>query len=239
MPAYGQSCRRCGAKNHFSKKCKSKNVQVVSSGTPDDSSTQGMNSIFIGAVGGEPSTPSRSWSLPFSVGFERRSESVEFKIDTGAEANIIPKQVVENLQALIQPASTRLLGYNRSVIPNIGKVTLSVENSMQKQNVDFEVVNGNLPPVLGLESCRLFGVVSQVNSVANSLLDEFPEVFQGIGCLQTEHEICVDPAIKPALHAARRIPMSMLDKVKQELDSMEQSHIITKVDEPTEWVNSM
>lgn len=43
----------------------------------------------------------------------------------------------------------------------------------------------------------------------------------------------------PVVHAARRIPLSMLDKVEQELMSMVHAGIIAKVDEPSHWVSIM
>jgi hypothetical protein len=41
------------------------------------------------------------------------------------------------------------------------------------------------------------------------------------------------------VHAARKIPVSLRDKVKREIEQMEKLNIIRIVDEPTEWVNSM
>jgi hypothetical protein len=41
------------------------------------------------------------------------------------------------------------------------------------------------------------------------------------------------------VHAARKTPVSLRDKVKRELERMEKLNIIRRVDEPTEWVNSL
>ena len=40
-------------------------------------------------------------------------------------------------------------------------------------------------------------------------------------------------------HHARRIPHAIKDKLKKELDKMEESKIITRIMEPTDWVNSL
>lgn len=42
--------------------------------------------------------------------------------------------------------------------------------------------------------------------------------------------------VSTVLHAARRIPFSVLDKVKNELDKMTK---LDQVDQPSEWVNKM
>ena len=41
------------------------------------------------------------------------------------------------------------------------------------------------------------------------------------------------------MHAARKIPVSLRDKVKREIEQMEKLNIIQRVDKQTEWVNSM
>ena len=84
------------------------------------------------------------------------------------------------------------------------------------------------------------GIVERVDTVTTeNIVDEYPECFEGLGCLEREHEIRIDPKVKPVINRARRIPLAMTDIVKAELDKMEQMGVIAKVDEPTEWVNSM
>ncbi|GBN60815.1 hypothetical protein AVEN_256851-1 [Araneus ventricosus] len=43
----------------------------------------------------------------------------------------------------------------------------------------------------------------------------------------------------PNVAAPRKIPLALHDKVKEELQRMVEAGVITKVDEPTEWVNNM
>ena len=64
-------------------------------------------------------------------------------------------------------------------------------------------------------------------------------MFTGIGCLHGEVSIKVNPKITPVVHPHRRAPVSLQDKVKNELTRMEKSGIIKKVKKPTRWVNSM
>jgi hypothetical protein len=195
-----------------------------------------INSLFIGAVSSDKNI--RAWNVPLMLGSASKSSSVEFKIDTGAEANIITREIVERLDGKITPSTTTLVSYDKSVIGNVGKTQLTVRHGQRRDMVTFEVVNGNYPPILGLESCVKFALVKRVDSVI-SVLDEFPEVFKGVGCMSDEHSIQVDESVVPVVHAARRVPISIMDKVQQELNSMEESDIIAKVDQPSQWVNSM
>ncbi len=43
----------------------------------------------------------------------------------------------------------------------------------------------------------------------------------------------------PAIHPPRKIPATLRHRVEKELNEMKKSGIIVKVEEPTEWVNSL
>ena len=43
----------------------------------------------------------------------------------------------------------------------------------------------------------------------------------------------------PVINPLRTIPAALCDRVKEELDDMEKRGVVRKVEEPTDWVNSM
>lgn len=45
--------------------------------------------------------------------------------------------------------------------------------------------------------------------------------------------------MEPVVHSPRRVPIAILEKLKQELQRLEDLEIITKVMEPTSWVSSL
>ena len=57
--------------------------------------------------------------------------------------------------------------------------------------------------------------------------------------LDFEYKIKLDKSVKPRIHAQRRVPIELRARVKKKLDAMARDEVIVKVDEPTEWVNSM
>ena len=75
----------------------------------------------------------------------------------------------------------------------------------------------------------------------DDLMSQYPDCFTGIGKLQGEYHISTDPTIPAVVHPSRKVPISLKDDIKAELDSMEANDIITKVreGEPTAWVNSL
>lgn len=234
-PAYGKKCRKCSGDNHFEKVCPKKSVQSLE---VEDVNKQ-MNSLFVGTVATEKSSNERSWTVPLVLAYNDVNTTVPFKVDTGAETNVVTLSVVKSLKAELTPTTTTLRGYNKAIIKNVGQVNMSVQYQGQQHMVKFEVVDEDLSPILGLETCEEFGIVKRVNEVTSSILESFPDVFEGVGCLEGEHEISIDPTVRPVVHAARRVPISMMDRVKNELDTMAASGIITKVDKPTDWVSSM
>ena len=235
-PAYGETCNKCGIKNHFEKVCESTKVQSIENKDADKQ----MNSLFISAVDVTSSQAKRrSWILPMLVGHGKSSKDVAFNIDAGAETNCINLNALKSLKAKLKPTTTRLYGYNRTNIHNFGQVQLKVKHQDKCHQLHVEVIDEDFPPILGLEASETFGLVHRVDEVSKSVLDDYPEVFDGVGRLEGSHEICVDKDVKPVIHCARHVPISMLDRVRKELDSMERSGIVEKVDKPTNWVSSM
>ena len=64
-------------------------------------------------------------------------------------------------------------------------------------------------------------------------------MFKGIGKVETECEIHLKDNATPTVHPARKVPLAMKEKLKNELDRLESLDIIEKVSEPTDWVNAM
>ncbi|CAB4017096.1 Transposon Ty3-G Gag-Pol poly, partial [Paramuricea clavata] len=81
--------------------------------------------------------------------------------------------------------------------------------------------------------------VSVVTAGCDPLLQEFNDVFEGLGKLEGQYTIVTDPSVKPVVHPPRRLPVALIDQVQEKLDNMVKDDIIAKVDQPTDWVSSM
>ena len=68
---------------------------------------------------------------------------------------------------------------------------------------------------------------------------EYDDVFGEIGLLSGDHHINLDPSIPAVVNPPRRIPFLLKEKVKNDLDRMLRLGIISKVEEPTESLNSI
>ena len=72
-----------------------------------------------------------------------------------------------------------------------------------------------------------------------SLLEQYLQVFEGIGCMPGNYHLTIDSSVKPVVHPPRKIPLSMKGKVEAELQQLTELEIIEPVSKPTQWVSSM
>lgn len=71
------------------------------------------------------------------------------------------------------------------------------------------------------------------------MLNELKYLFDGIGKIEGKYHITLDSNVTPVVHPPRRVPLTLKDKVKSELDRLMSTNIIAKVDCSTDWVNSL
>ena len=67
----------------------------------------------------------------------------------------------------------------------------------------------------------------------------YPNSFDRLGSLKGEYNIQVDPTVKTATHARRKVPIKSKEAIDKELDYLIEEEIITEQVEPTPWVSSV
>ena len=73
----------------------------------------------------------------------------------------------------------------------------------------------------------------------DDLINEFLDRFKGIGRFPDEYKIRLCHDAHPVIHAPRKCPIALYLKVKEHLNKMEHLGVITRVDEPMDWVSSI
>uniref|UniRef100_H3AXF3 ribonuclease H n=1 Tax=Latimeria chalumnae TaxID=7897 RepID=H3AXF3_LATCH len=173
---------------------------------------------------------------------------VKFKIDTGAQCNVISKCLCERLSVeKLQKSKAKLVSFSGHQIKVVGKITVLAQFKGKFYPVAFQVADAMITPVLGLTTClemklvqKMFTLTSdnEGNLEGTERMSEF-YVFNGLGCLEGEYRVNIDPSVRPVVHPPRKIPFALIDKVKRELDRMEELGVSERVDKQTNWVNSM
>ena len=80
-------------------------------------------------------------------------------------------------------------------------------------------------------------MIQKVNPIQiNSIVKQFPKLFQGLGRLKDNYKIQLLSETKPfTLTTPRRVAVPLLPIFKAELERMEKLGVISKVTIPTEW----
>lgn len=181
-----------------------------------------------------------------------KNHKIKIKLDTGAQCNAISKQVVNRLsinKKYFEECSVKLSAYGGLRLNVLGKCKLSCKFISRPESVfEFYIVDGsenNIPTVLGSPSIERLKLISRVYkidvkraSTSVEIVKEYHDVFQGFGCIKDViYDIKLKDDVKPSAAVCRKLPISIRDEVKKELDMMEKEGIITKVTEPTEWAH--
>ena len=70
-------------------------------------------------------------------------------------------------------------------------------------------------------------------------MDEYQELFKGLGCVPGEISIQLRPDAEPVVEPCRKVPFGKFKELEEELKRMEENDVITKITESTDWVNSL
>src|SRR5207253_9812119 len=130
---------------------------------------------------------------------------------------------------------------------------LEISESPLKEKFLFYVVDFDAAPFLNGDACEALKLVSRIRRVEKQipptppeerdieclkqLTEEFNNVFEGRGQFAGEYKLTLKEGSVPHASPPRRIPNALQDKVKTELDRMEEIGAIVKESRPTEWVN--
>ena len=154
-----------------------------------------------------------------------------------------------------------LTAYGGAQIKHQGTVTIPCSYKGENARASFYVTDTPGPAIIGLPTSidlKLLtlnlcieendptprnSTVSKEQPIKDKqdLISQYPECFNGVGKFQGEYHIVLDPNVPAVVHPPRRMPISLKDDIKRELDEMVNSDIIAKIKEgePTRWVNSL
>lgn len=161
-PAYNAHCNACGKKNHFSAVCKSSKVVApldIDSDSECDEASTAVDTLFIGTVAhNDQHKTDTGWYTKLRIG----DQVVAFKLDSGAEANILPKSILSTLlgPVNIQKTDMVLVAYGGARIKPSGKVRLHVQTQHKQTYLDFFVTTASATALLGRKAYSMCNLIS-------------------------------------------------------------------------------
>lgn len=227
-PARDQTCDKCGKKGHFKAVCR-----TVGGVETDSEPTKGP---FLGAVNGEDSK-NDEWAVELTLQGNRAT----LHIDTGAEVTVISEKLWRSVgRPELTPPDRTLCSPDSRSIPTLGKFLGAFTHGTRQAEGDVYVAKKLTKSLLGRPTIRELELVKVITAVDLALKDKYPSLFQGLGKMTGDYQIELRDDAQPfALSTPRRVAIPLLQSVRQELDRMEKSGVITKMNQPTEWCASM
>ena len=182
------------------------------------------------------------WNVQMYV----KNSPLKMEIDTGASCNVLSLFTLNSLGVKyhLQRNKVFIKGVHGQSVKSVGCVSLPCTYKGVTNDIQFQVLDGKrCINLLGRYDCVRFGLIARVHRTeaeSNKFLTSYSDVFgEAIGCIPGEYDIKVDEDVRPVVHPPRSVPSALRDKVKDELNRMEEIGILKKVTEPTPWVSSM
>ncbi|XP_072164277.1 uncharacterized protein [Diadema setosum] len=178
---------------------------------------------------------------------------LKLKVDTGASGNTLPLRIVKNMygnrwRPVHQDTQTRLTAYNGSQINCVGTIDLMWRYKSTDWNTQtFYVVD--VPAILGLPGCHGMAIVmihelqchtpSRVIRNVDDLKAAYPAQFDRIGNFRGTASLHLEHDAQPSIDPPWKCSVHLRDKIKTELQTMEQNGVIRKIEHHTDWCSSM
>ena len=246
-PAYGKQCHKCRKRNHFAAVCQRRRINEIAAETPDE--TEEFLQIHS-LLDRRQRTKMRS-NLTVKDN-NSRSFTIEFKLDTGAEANVLPYRLYSDMcLGPLRSCTTVLCGFGNAMVKPQGTIFLDVfDRQGQQFRLPFYVCKAVHIPILGERACELLNLVKKIDDIApthsltlpltlDSIKYHFPEVFNGTGLYKHKYHISLKNDVTPVIQPPRHIAYALRAKLKAVLDDLTRKGIVSDVDGPTDWVSNL
>lgn len=251
-PAFNKICSYCNRKNHFFNCCFKRQNDIETKKTfevqeSEDNEKKPVEEIFyINNVFNEASGL-KSWYEPIII----NKLLFHMKLDTGAEVNILSKSdfLLFKGQYKLHPTNIVLQSFGNSNFKSHAEGYAIIPCDLKcgrRVNIKFIIADVTTScPIIGLPTCMALKLVTR-NTVAQvtvndkeKVLRENSDLFDGLGCFPKDYHIIMDSNVSPVVYPPRRIPETLHDKLKRKLCEMEVDGIISRIEEPTEWVSPL
>lgn len=180
------------------------------------------------------------------------NELVKMQVDSGASCDVLPRKFLPR-ETEVKKTNLELSTYSKTNLKVLGVVKLSLRNpkNKKKYRTEFAIIDEDYTPLLGYSAAQQIRLITaqqenilQVKSSYQELDTErivatYPDVFQGLGCMEGVLHLEVDESASPSIMPPRRVPVTLRKRLKEELARLERANAITREEEPTDWVSSL
>ncbi|XP_055839176.1 uncharacterized protein LOC129907130 [Episyrphus balteatus] len=238
-PAYKQKCQHCKRTGHFTDLCfqrrkkfdKKKKVYTLQEGTQpvneSDNTSDDSSGLFVLALTKSETNKDETKNWYEEIKIEEKT--IKVNLDTAAQCNVLPVSLIKksNLQK-IKPTKQKIIAFGGTEIDVRGELSLDCVVRNKNRKIKFLIVKDfpDFEPILGKDDCEKCSLVLRVQEIN---LDN--EIFQGLGKVKDfVYDIDLIDNPKFEHYAPRKIPHSIRDDVKKEIDNMLRLGVLIKTD---------
>lgn len=262
-PAFGKNCAICKGVGHFAVACRVKgSYKNPNENYKNQNVRKQVNEIFKDH---DDLSDQENFTQPFvvdciseinSIGqdlwyqeLKINNKIIKFKLDTGAQCNVISSKLASGLGTEMQRSNTSsLVAFSGHRLAVLGQVSVVCSCNNKVQELTFKVIDMDIEPILGIKACLTLNLISrvEVNSVSRGqentgainvlkgLSSSTDNIFEGLGCIKDfVYDMDIIPNAKFDIIPPRKIPYALRDQVKAELDYMVKLGVIRSVKEPS------
>ncbi|CAL9700809.1 unnamed protein product [Knipowitschia caucasica] len=169
-PAYGQTCNLCSRKNHYARVCRSKKPKdyYKKSDRSVNEIEQEESELFIGAIHSsskqvqrqQSSKDDKKWKEVLKI----NGQKLTFRLDTGADCNVLPLSTFNQVaqRSALQKSNFKLVTYSRHKMEPLGKAILNCQYNAEIRQLEFQIIETDLPAILGGDSCAQMGLIKRL-----------------------------------------------------------------------------
>jgi len=209
------------------------NMFLVNDVTIFEDTHEDMNCNVL-AVDAHSTKRAKEWIAPVVIG----SQIIPMKVDCGAQANLLSLRDYKKVKHVVKlkVAKSNLLDYNNETIDILGTCIVNIKCNGKLLKAMFSVVNDeDKQTLLGLDTSEKLGLIERAptvkcvyvisqkkesEQVKREILQEYGELFHGLGQFSGLYHIKLNPNVKPVVHAPRKIPVALKVRLKKELNRM-------------------
>ena len=140
------------------------------------------------------------------------------------------------LKVTLLPSQRTLRGPNQNLLPVKGQFSGKIRVGKRATEQTIYVVEGLHKSLLGQPAIQALQLLKRIGVIEKGSKPEelFPNFFTGLGKLEGEYTIRLREGAQPfALNTPRRVPVPLMQAVKDELDRMQRLGVIEPVENPT------
>lgn len=242
-PAFRHVCKLCKKPNHYECVCRShrkNNINYCAQIEETNSIEESEAELFIGSIQKVPNTRNPQH---FTETITLEGKSYQIKLDTGAQCNVLPKHILDNLtkQTDVRPSNIKyLVSFGNHKLNVLGEIQLKCTIAQNHTCIIFKIVQENVQPILGAEDCEKLRLIQRIYEVQSTTTPLSQNLYEGLGCINS-FVYDIDLIDKPQFEIipARRIAYKIREQVKNELDTMVKLGVIERTNKPTPAVSPM